>query len=302
LSGGSVNERVRNSKWRTGGRSALTVGLPVATAASTAIAALNSGSTRAYISLVAIAATFGTAYIGMQKDRKVQSSAVEAQAAIEEAVELAAKKKEAVADAVTKAGKPIVNQLCIIARAPSAEARRASVEVLVSRIVELAQSQCGRFSGVPCKTRSVLYRLDHTQTRLLRYRHEGRNDDAPRSEFDSAANAKQMAVVDLAKSERVLLVRDLDKERHLVDRTTNYKAFISIPVRAQGQSYGMLSVDSDQVASLGEIDLGYMILLAGSLAAGLAQLGDDPWSVLAQNSPQVPHQSGGPMATSPPPP
>jgi putative methionine-R-sulfoxide reductase with GAF domain len=273
----------RSAAWKTAGRNTLTVTLPVATAVSTAIAALNSGTTRAYISLAAIAATFGTALLGMMKDRKSARAAAGAQREIEEAIATSESTKVRETRTITQAVTAITVQLGIIAAAADAESRRAAVQVLISRVVDLAQSQCGRFSGVTCVTRSSLYRLSPDRQKLERNNYEGRHGDAPRTEFDANRSAFEKAVVDLATSERVLLVEDLDEKPHMTDRPSGYKSFISVPVRAGNRAYGMLSVDSNVTRSLTEIDSGYMIFLAGALSAGLAQLGDDPWGSLLQN-------------------
>jgi hypothetical protein len=77
--------------------------------------------------------------------------------------------------------------------------------------------------------------------------------------------------------EEVLLVQDLQSAPPVYFHDypgRAYQSFILVPVRAGRRSYGSLMVDSDRPHSLTEIDVGYTILLAGILAAGIAQLRD----------------------------
>ena len=71
----------------------------------------------------------------------------------------------------------------------------------------------------------------------------------------------------------MLLSEDLESvtPRHFdYSRGTSYKSFITVPVRAGSESYGILTIDSDRANSLTEVDRGYVVLLAGVLAAGIA--------------------------------
>jgi len=260
--------------WMTWGRFPLTVGLPVITAVSTGLAALNKGETRAYIGLVAVAATFGTAYYAMKKDRRATD---EAERATRLAVESAAalrKSEQELAMTIIKAGHPLMAILGGIATSANDFDRSSEIRTLVSKVISLANSVCGKAAGEECNTRSVLYLLSEDGRALTRYKYEGRTGHAPRPTFREERNGIEKTVVDLAKSETVLRVEDLDRTPHFTDSERSYKSFTAVPVRAGAVSYGLLAVDSDIAHTITAIDTEFLVLLAGSLAAAFAQSSD----------------------------
>jgi hypothetical protein len=247
------------------GRNTLTVALPVLTAVSTAVAAVNHGQVRGYVTLVAIGATLGTAYLGMRKDRRADAAAL-----------TASEVREIVSLAFARTGQPLVSLLAEIAAAPSVELRRPKVETLISRVLAIAQAECGRSVGQKCNVRTAYYQLSTDRRRLRRYAYEGwRGDVPPREEFRVERSDMDRSVIALANREQVRLVTNLDETPHLADGARSYKSFVAVPVRAGQSSYGLLCVDSDEPNSLTEVDKLFMILFAGIVAAAVAQLADD---------------------------
>jgi putative methionine-R-sulfoxide reductase with GAF domain len=73
----------------------------------------------------------------------------------------------------------------------------------------------------------------------------------------------------------VRFIRNLKKEQvpHCQDPDKrSYESFISLPVRAGDKSFGLLTADSDTAYTLTNADRGFLILVAGILAAGLAHV------------------------------
>jgi putative methionine-R-sulfoxide reductase with GAF domain len=253
------------SRVRRHTRNGLTVAFPVLTAASTAVAAVNHGQVRGYVTLVAIGATLSTAYLGMRKDRRTDAAALTASEA-----------REIVGKAFARSSQPLVTLLAEIAAASTVDQRRPKIETLISRVLSIAQAECGRSLGQKCNVRTAYYRLSADRQRLSRHAYEGwRGDVPPREEFRAVQSDLDKSVLALANSEQVRLVANLDEVPQLAGNDRSYKSFIAVPVRAGQTPYGLMCVDSDKAYSLTEIDKLYMILFAGIIAAAVAQLADD---------------------------
>jgi putative methionine-R-sulfoxide reductase with GAF domain len=247
------------STLRLFGRIALTL-LPVAAVTAMAIAAVNHGLVRAAWTAGAICATLATTILTARKDRQV---AVANAAAVEAKVDLAT--------ALTAAGQPLIAALGRVASASTPEKRRTAIEVLCQKTVAIARSQCGRTTKVRSKIRSVFY--EFVGNELQRREYEGRPGNVPRERFRPERGRNDQGVIELARGEEAKLFEDLDRSppHYFSDYVgRSYKSTINVPVRVEGRSYGLLCVDSDKPNTLTDVDKGYVILLAGVLAAGLA--------------------------------
>jgi hypothetical protein len=127
--------------------------------------------------------------------------------------------------------------------------------------------------------RATLYVLG--DDRLTRGECEGRPGVLPRQEFIAGSSANDEKLVKIAKQENTLLEPDTAALNsagiQLEDSVSqSYQGFIAVPVRAAHRSYGLLIVDSDKKDSLTDVDAGYVQLIAGLIAAGMANSGSQP--------------------------
>jgi GAF domain-containing protein len=160
------------------------------------------------------------------------------------------------------------------------EARRTALRVLVSAVVDIAQSQIGTISRPDVakrqskpRIRSNFYAFSDSDTlKLVMY---FPRNDSPRQDFVRGRSYHDDDVIDLAaRSRQVRMVPDLLEVAppYFEDAPgRSYRSLIAVPVRAGQRSFGLLNVDCDQPHMLTDVDVGFMILLAGVLAAGLAQ-------------------------------
>jgi putative methionine-R-sulfoxide reductase with GAF domain len=240
----------------------LPVGLPAVGAIMSAVAAATKGAPKGYWILGVVAATIGSALLSVLKDRNATS-----------AQERAVLARAELATAITVAGQPLVTALGNVSSGKDPQSVQTSITVLLDRVVAIAQTRAGREASSRCNTRAAFYRFDEDGN-LQRVAYEGRpGGPSPRRSFVAGRSEHDDAVLRFAKSEEALLVSDLEESPppHFLDRTgRSYKCFISVPVRTVEKSYGLLTVDSDVPNTLSGVDRGYMILLAGALASGLA--------------------------------
>jgi hypothetical protein len=242
----------------------LPVVLPVAAAGAGFAAAGKHGLIRAAWITVAVASVFANGVISARKEKKaitVREAAISA--------------KTELATTLTEAGEPLVVALSKICASPDPAEAQNALAVLTATSVGIAQEQCGHSSGKRCRTRSTFYRWD--QHRLVRDHTKGRNDGEPaRPAFDPAVGIGHRAAIATAQGEKVLWIKDLnvDATGDYVDlRDKPYRSLIAAPVRsASGSSFGLLTVDSDVPHSLTVVDVRYMTLVAGILAAGFAEI------------------------------
>ncbi|GAA4727784.1 GAF domain-containing protein [Phytohabitans rumicis] len=235
--------------------------LPVAVASATAVAAVSHGTTRAFWAVTAIIATAASAVFALVKERQARA-----------ATKTASLARAQLAAGLNRAGAPLLTVLGKVTAAKTTEDLHAAVDVLAERVVDIAQSQCGRHRRPGATLRAVYYaRVDD---RLERRTWTGRQDDTPpRRAFRAGFSLHETEVVRFATTEEVQVVDDLyyHAPPHFVhSNNRGYRSFIAVPIHAGETSFGMLAVDSDLPGSLTDADKGHMILLAGVLAAGLA--------------------------------
>ncbi len=148
--------------------------------------------------------------------------------------------------------------------------KKSALDTLVNRAVATARAQCG--TGRKETYRSVFYRLDGD--RLERAAYEGREDaPPPRQVFLAEDGDYARSVIRLARGEESLWIDDLHEAPDFVDaKKRKFRSLISVPVNANGRRFGLLGIDSPDPGTLRNVDRRFMILIAGVLAAGLAQL------------------------------
>ncbi len=250
--------------------------LPAGAAGAAAIAATSSSHLRFQLILLAATASLGVALLG-------QYLSLRAEVATRVSVQQSLR-----GVALTRTAQPLITALGEVAAAKDEQARRQAAETLVNKAVGIAQTVCGRSTESRPRTRSMFYEL-RSDERLERRAHEGQYDKLPRPDFDAQRSENDRRVVELAKGETVLLVNDLDSAPpdHFADyKGRPYKCYIAVPVRAGGRSFGILMIDSDVPNSLTDVDVGYAILLAGLVGAGLA-MADTSSSPQAATRPDV---------------
>jgi GAF domain-containing protein len=237
--------------------------LPVITLGASAMASANHGLAKLYWYTIAGSAVLGAAAVSVSKER--EKRAVEEQAV---------GAKTALAMALSGAGQPLIYAMNSVAAASELEEARAAMKVLINRTVAIAQEECGRQIRTECRTRAAFYRFEASGDLVLDY-HEGRPGENPQERFNANGSQHDLAAIKTAQSKSGLVINDLVNKppthfKNPAGRT--YKSFIALPVRTDTKSYGMLVADSTLPHSLSDVDKGYLVLLAGILAAGLAHL------------------------------
>lgn len=249
--------RERFPRWA---RYGLIVVLPAATVVTTAAASVTAGPVRVYWVLGTIAVTLAGGYLNVNEARKAARMQITAVTA-----------KAELGESLSRAGQPLLEVLGQVVGTRTPGERRQHLKVLVRKSVELAASQCGR-RETGCRTRSVLYRLNRDGTALEDPLDAGWLGRSPREGYAESASEAEREVVSLAKGKQARLVADVRQDRSdFVYPGQQSGAFLAVPVRANGKSYGVLMVDSDVPHSLSDVDLGYLILISNALAAGLAR-------------------------------
>lgn len=188
---------------------------------------------------------------------------------------------EKIVHSLHESTQPLLTLLGRVANASPSE-RKIHINTLVARVVGIAKAQSGSFASKESNRRAVYYHFVD-ENRLSRQYSEGRDNPKPRPEFiardgKSIAEGNDRKVVEIAKGEDSILIRDVDKAPpdYFSDyKGRPYKTFLMVPVRTEERSYGFLSVDADRANTLTRIDLEYAIVLARILATGLSLLGED---------------------------
>jgi hypothetical protein len=249
-------------KWRTYFRRTALVLLPVVVAVMAAIAAVKHGPIRVYWSMGSFLAILATSVITVNKE-------LNANAARNEAI----RARIALAIALTTAGQPLVAALGNVTSTDRFEDARAHLLVLLNSAVSLARTEIGRLSSCS-KTRAAFYCFEGDNLVRKAYNVYAASD-APRQEFMNGRSLHDDEVIRFAKGENARLVMDLENDPppHFIDhRGRSYKSFVSVPVRAGNTSFGLLTADADSAFAITEVDKGYLILIAGTLGAGLAHV------------------------------
>ena len=233
------------------------------TATTTAFAAVNHGPVRVYWSLGTIATLIGSGFTNVYKDRNASANRADA-----------LRTKTELATALNDTGQPLVSALGDVTSADQLEDAKAALRVLRDAIVRLARTELGRQTSRKCNVRSAYYALEGNKLERKSY-HVWSGATTPRINFVQGRSEHDNEVIRFTQGEDALLVEDLinNPPPHFVDRGgRSYKCFISVPVRAGGKSFGLLTADSSEANSLTTVDRGFLILIAGTLAAGLAHV------------------------------
>ena len=240
--------------------------LPVVGAAAGYVASASGTPDRVYWILVALASILAAGILNAFKTRRADSASRDAVSA-----------RANLATALTKAGQPLVAAVGDVTGS-SGTRRQAKLDTLQSRAVQVAQSQCGRLAETRPDIRASLYLLE--DGKLVRRACEGRPKIMPQQEFGANSSANDEKLIKIAQQENTLVEPDTAALNsagiHLEDATVqSYSGLLAVPVRAAHRGYGLLIVDSDRKGCLTEIDAGYVQLIAGLIAAGIAQGGDE---------------------------
>jgi hypothetical protein len=236
--------------------------LTIFTAVATGIAAVNHGPHRVYWSMAAFAAIAGNAVLNAFKEHRTAST----HRSTDEV-------KAELATTLADIGLPLVAALGNVTSARSVNDATAAIDVLIECSVSLAQTQLGRQGADKCRVRAAYYEFDSSNKLVRKNPHAYAGAKLPRADFSAGRSDHDNEVLKFARGEDVRFVRDLGSEAppYFADAAGRcYKSFISVPVRAGSKSFGLLTADSDKPYSLTSADVGFIILVAGTLAAGLA--------------------------------
>jgi hypothetical protein len=245
-------------------RYCLPILLAVSSAVATGVAAVNHGPRRVYWSIVVVAAVAGTAAVNVIKEYRAAS----ARTTVDEV-------KAELSTALANIALPLVTALGNVTFAESVDDAASALRVLVDRSVSLAQEQLGHQGSDKCQVRATFYEFDGPDKLVRREKRTSAGARLPRVDFLQGRSEHDSEVIKFASGEEVRFIRDLETEvpPYFSDAAGRcYKTFISVPVRAGAKSYGLLTADSNIPYSLTDADKGFLILVAGTLAAGLAHL------------------------------
>lgn len=259
-----LRSRVSRSKW-IGLRRGLAVLLPVVTAVMASIAAVSEGQVKLYWTVGAITSTLGLALLNVIKEIGAEKAKMALAGAIMR-----------VRIALAEASQPLITNLGRVSVARGNN-KRPEIRTLVDRALLVLRAQCG--TGTRESYRSSFYELQGDM--LVRKAHEGRSgDDPPRERFDAddpvpARRGDAQRAVEIARGERAVVVEDLlDDQQSLISNPAerSYRTVLAAPVNADGRRFGLLCLDSPEPGTLSKIDKHNIMLIAGVVAAGLAQV------------------------------
>jgi hypothetical protein len=115
-------------------------------ASATAVAGASQGPTRAFWAVTAIIATAASAIFALVKGRQARA-----------ATRTASMARAQLAAGLNRAGAPLLTVLGKVTTAKTAEDLHAALDVLAERVVDIAQSQCGRHRRPGANLRAVYY-------------------------------------------------------------------------------------------------------------------------------------------------
>lgn len=242
-------------------RLTINVILPLLIAVAAAIAAVKTGPVRVYWSLGSFIALAAAGVANYNKDRTATS--------VKDAM---ARRTTELATSLNDTGHPLVTALGKVTAAEQPEEAKRELAVLLDRGVSLARTEIGRCSN--SMTRAVFYCLEGNELTRKEV-HSWNGCPAPRRDFVKGRSEHDDAVLRFVHGENSLLVCDLENNPppHFADaRGRPYKSFVAVPVRAGSKSFGLLSVDSDRANALSGVERGFLVLIAGVLAAGMAHV------------------------------
>jgi hypothetical protein len=256
-------------------RHTLGVFLPVGASALSFLVAANQGALKAYLIIGVIICTAGSALLAVRKEIIARRAGLAAESG-----------KQRLRVSLAETSQPLVAALARVSSAIDLREKQSAIKVLLGQALATLRGQCG--CGTRESYRSCFYLLDGE--RLVRVMYEGRpGEAAPRTTFDPLDDHDQERQADarnavkLARGENALLVGDLHVEAPSFmarPKERGYRTMLSVPVNAESLRFGLLSVDSPEQGTLKDIDRRYIMLIAGVLAAGLAQLKPDELSLI----------------------
>ncbi|WP_130493903.1 GAF domain-containing protein [Motilibacter rhizosphaerae] len=243
---------------------ALTVALIAVTAAAAgggvlcgAFAGRASGAERAWLLAAGVlCAVTGVLATALQKRRDA--------ARVETAQRVAEDAQVAFALTLNGALAPLTAYLGELAVAPTAEDR----SLVTGRLAQAAVDAAVRVTTAAA--RSAFYRLDDQLEVLQRETWAGR-PAPPRASFQSGT-ADGDYVLDLVHTGDIVLVDDVDANPLVTPSPrSGYRTVIAASVQAGATPLGLLTVDAPAVGDLTATDVEVVRVLAGLLAAGLAE-------------------------------
>lgn len=163
---------------------------------------------------------------------------------------------------------PILRQLGEI----SSERRKPARDKLIAQTVPFVLAAASNLIG-PDRSRACWFELTDTGPVQLVPKHHAGRAGSPRTTFTENTTAGDAAIGMVLRGEN-RLCDDIDKEPPPgwdVSKQRDYKTFISVSVIAADTAYGMLTLDALKPGDLDSDDLHLLSLMAGALAAALAQ-------------------------------
>jgi GAF domain. len=182
--------------------------------------------------------------------------------------ELAVQARAEMRVAINDALSPLISALAELAAARAAADRKTLTERVLTLGVTVA---AGLVDAV--RARSTLYQLDPASTgwRLVPTNNAGRSDQA-RTVFEEGTDAGD-AVRAMVDGDEIVYCRDIRQEQPLgwvADPSRSYRTFISVPVTAGDEAFGMLTVNALEPDDLGDEDVSTMRVISAVLGAALA--------------------------------
>lgn len=163
---------------------------------------------------------------------------------------------------------PVLRQLGRISSEKSKPARKEIIAAAVPFVLHAASNLIG-----PDRSRACWFELtDDNPARLVPIQHAGRSG-SPRTTFTEGTAAGDAAIGMVLNDENRLcedIVADPPPGWD-ESKSRDYKTFISVSVAAGDTAYGMLTLDALEPGDLNNDDLHLLSLMAGALAAALAQ-------------------------------
>jgi GAF domain-containing protein len=249
----------RNSDTRLRVTLVLLMTLPGVTAAAAALAAIDSGGSRLQYIFLAGTSSLGLALLGLLQALRA-----------DEATALWVGESR-IAATLARTAHPMVTALGNVTASEDDEERRRHLEVLLAKAVGLSKAMTGRTGRHSSRTRSMFYYLERDDLLVLR-QYVG-DYGSPRKTFLASKSENDRRVIELAKADTALFIKNLDEASPAYfsePHGRSYKTLISVPVRAGNRSFGTLMLDGEEPQSLTEVDVGYAVLIAGVMGAGLA--------------------------------
>jgi hypothetical protein len=144
--------------------------------------------------------------------------------------------------------------------------------ILPGEVTRMVVNAAARLIGPIMATRSCFYRLENgPPKRLVLEEHAGRQSP-PGRQF-AAGYPRGDAAIALVEDDQYLLCEDVDTApppNWSPDNDLTYKTFISVGVRTSASEWGMLTVDTPTPGDLTELDVDFLRVLGGLIAAAMS--------------------------------